>query len=71
MSRIDILRRDEIDGSSNVMIAKDRRDARRSAFEANLALQLEKTLGEEASLKEISEITRVLGGYLPQHPARH
>lgn len=53
------------------MIAKDRHDARRSAFEANLALQLEKALGGEASLKEISEITRVLGGYLPQHPARH
>lgn len=69
MAGTDILRRDEIDGSSNAMIAKDRRDARRSAFEANLALQLEKTLGGEASLKEISEITRVLGA--AYHSTQH
>lgn len=61
MSGIDILRRDGATVSVGSEVSKDRRVARRTAFESNLALQLEKTLGGDASLSDIEAITRTLG----------
>lgn len=69
MSGIDILRRDGTAAGERDGPLQSKREARRSAFEANLALQLERTLGGEASLKDIEEITRVLGA--AHQAARH
>lgn len=61
MSGIGILRRDGADFVTDEGVTHDKRAARRNAFEANLALQLEKTLGGDASLSDIDLMTRALG----------
>lgn len=61
MSGINILRRNGADDVARAESSEDKRAQRRNAFEANLALQLEKALGGDASLNEIGSMTRSLG----------
>ncbi len=61
MSGIGILRRDGAVLESREVSVRDKRAARRNAFEANLALQLEKALGGDASLSDIDAMTMALG----------
>ncbi len=61
MSGTSILRRDGAVVSVDSEVTLDRRTARRSAFESNLALQLEKALGADASLSDVEAITQTLG----------
>lgn len=61
MSGTSILRREGADVSVGTKEAEDRRTARRTAFESNLALQLEKELGGDVSLSDTESIMRTLG----------
>lgn len=61
MSGISILRRDGAVASVASEVSQDRRAARKTAFESNLALQLEKALGADASLSDVEAITQTLG----------
>ncbi len=61
MSGISILRREGSVASVGGTRSQSKRLARKSAFEANLALQLEKALGGDASLSDVEALTRRLG----------
>lgn len=61
MSGISILRRDGACEASADDASNDRLAIRKNAFESNLALQLEKSLGGDASLSDIEAITHALG----------
>lgn len=61
MSGIGILRREGAVTTVGSDVSQDRRVARRTAFESNLALQLEKALGGDASLSDVEAITKTLG----------
>ncbi len=61
MSGTEILRRDGQFASVPVGPLRDKRAARRSAFETNLAFQLEKALGGHASIREVETVTQALG----------
>lgn len=61
MSGTSILRREGALASVGGVRSQSKRLARRSAFEANLALQLEKALGGDASLSDVEALTRILG----------
>ena len=60
MSGINVLRRDNNGVCERADVSLDKREARKRAFEANLALKLEKALGGDASIREIASITQAL-----------
>ena len=61
MSGIGILRRKGAIVAPREVGARDKHAARRSAFEANLALQLEQALGGYATLRDVEAVTKALG----------
>ena len=61
MSGTRFLRRDDADTAAGAEVALNKRAARQRVFEANLALQLEKTLGGDASRSDIEKMTRAFG----------